>query len=196
MHTFEVVVQAASVLGLAIALFLSTRQLKAATEQAKSSEEQAKASVRMAQLSLKQTELMRTQVYASFQPIVIGTGGVHDLNIATLTLKNVGIGPAIAVFGVYRSGFRQSVVGSLSVEQAISFQFDNSHNLPLRPVGPLQPGCQSVGGANRTVSLRLEYQSVSGANCWTTVDFKVGGKGAFVPENKHDIDLPSLTTNL
>jgi hypothetical protein len=195
MHTFEVVVQAASVLGLAIALFLSTRQLKAATEQAKSSEEQAKASVRMAQLSLKQTELMRTQVYASSRPIVTGTGGVYGHNIATLTLKNEGTGPAIAIFGVYRGGFRQRV-GNLLVEQAISFQFDNSHNLPLRPVGPLQPGCQSVGGANRTVSLRLEYQSVSGANCWTTVDFKVGGEGAFEPEIKYDIDLPSLTTNL
>jgi hypothetical protein len=188
-------IQAVTLFVLAITAGVAVWQLLAATKQAKSSVEQAKASVRMAQFSLEQTELMRMQVHASFRPIVTVTGGAYGPNIATLTLKNVGTGPAITIFGVYRSGVRQSV-GSLSVEQTTSFHFDNYNNVGPERLGPLEPGYQSVSEGNQTVPLRLEYLSASGAHCWTEVKFRLGGEGPVEPEIKYGMDIPSLTTNL
>lgn len=157
---------------------------------------QAKASEKLAQLGLDQTKLMRIQALASFRPIITVTHGTYGLNVAMLTLKNLGTGAALGIVGIYRSGFRQRV-GSLSAEEATSFQFDNSLNRILRPVGPPITEGQSVRAANGDVALRLEYQSVSGANCWTTVQFRLGGEGAFeVDEIKHGMDSPSLVTNL
>ncbi len=156
---------------------------------------QAKASMRLAQLSLEQTELMRTQVHASFRPFVTVLDAGYIPNAAMLKLKNVGTGPALSVVGIYRSQARQEV-GDLSPGQMIDFRFENSLNIVPRPVFPLGPGNQSVITAERTVPLRFEYQSASGADCWTTVDFPLGHEGAFAPDIEHGMDLPSLTTNL
>jgi hypothetical protein len=157
---------------------------------------QAKASVRMAKTSLAQTELMRTQIYESLRPVVTVAGGEYGPNIATLTLKNLGAGAALGIIGIYRSGFRQRV-GGLSAEESVVFRFDNSLNQNPRLVGPPITKSGTLGAANGDVSLRLEYQSVSGANCWTMVDFKLGGEGGVeIDEIKHGMDFPSLTTNL
>jgi hypothetical protein len=196
MQFLEAHIQTVTLLVLAFTAGAILWQAIEAGKQAKTSVEQAKASVRMAQLSLEQTELMRMQVHASFRPIVTVTGGAYGPNIATLTLKNVGTGPAIAIFGVYRGGISQ-IVGNLAAEQTVNFRFDNSLNLVPQPVGPPEPGHHSVNERNQSVPLRLEYQSVSGAKCWTTVDFHLGGEGAVEPEEiKHGINLPSLTVNL
>ena len=194
-HSLEMHIQTVTLIVLFITAIIAIWQGWAATKQAKASEEQAKASVSMAKLSLEQTELMRTQIHASFRPIVTVMNGAYGPNCATLTLKNVGTGPALAIFGAYRSGYRQPV-GSLSAEQTFSFHFDNYHNLVPQLVGPIGPGYQQAKPANGDVPLRLEYQSVSGANCWTTVDFLLGHEGSVEPKIKHGIDMPSLTTNL
>jgi len=192
--TFEAIFQGVSLLVLAVTVYVSLRQLKDATRQAKSSEDQAKASVKMAQLSLEQTELMRTQVHASFRPVVRVTTGDYASNAVILTLKNVGTGPALGVVGIYRSKARQDV-GDLSPGQMIEFRFEHGLHVVPPSVGPPRPEYQSVGGPSQTVPLRLEYQSVSGASCWTTVDFKLGGEGPVEAENESGMDLPSLTAN-
>jgi hypothetical protein len=156
----------------------------------------AKASLRLAQLSLKQTELIQTQVHASFRPIVTVTDGQYGPGISTLTLKNVGTGPALTIFGLYRSGARWSV-GSLPVDQTVTFRFDNMLNLPPAPIGFVGSGNQPPIEPSRTVTLRLEYQSVTGANCWSTILFPLGRTGSVeVEEIKFGIDLPSLTDKL
>jgi hypothetical protein len=156
----------------------------------------AKASVELAKLSLKQTGLIQTQVHASFRPIVAFIDGTYRPDITELNLKNIGPGPALTIFGVYRSGFRQSV-GSLSTDQSITFRFDNMLNIPPAPIGFVGSGNQPLAAPSRTVTLRLEYQSVTGANCWTTIVFPLGRTGGVEPEEvKHGIDLPSLTENL
>jgi hypothetical protein len=193
MHALEEHLQAISLLVLAITAVIALWQLVAATKQAKSSVEQAKASVKMAKLSLEQTKLMRVQLHASFRPVVTVADGEYGLNIAMLTLRNLGAGPALAIFGVYRNGLRQSV-GDLSAGQTISFRFDNYQNQILRPVGPPRSEYQSIG-ANQAVPLRLEYRSVTGAYCWTTVNFKLGGEGPIEPEIETGMDLPSLAAN-
>lgn len=157
---------------------------------------QAKASVRMANSSLKQTELMRMQIHESFRPVVTVTGGEYGPNIAILTLKNLGAGAALGIVGIYRSGFRQRV-GSLSAEQAVDFRFENGLNLIPPPIRLPGAEYQPVSAANGNVTLRLEYQSVSGAICWAAVKFKLGGEGAVEPDEiKHGMDSPSLAAIL
>jgi hypothetical protein len=188
MQFFEAHVQAVTLLVLAFTA-------GAIVWQAIEAKKQAEASVSLARLSLEQTKLMQMQVHASFRPVVTVTGGEYSPGIATLTLKNVGTGPAIAIFGVYRSQARQSV-GSLSANEKTGFVFQNSLNAVPHLTGPLGHGHQPISGPSQDVALWLEYQSASGANCWTTIDFKVSGEGAVEPDNKSGMDLPSLTTNL
>ena len=188
---FEEIFQGASLLVLAVTVFVSFRQLKAATEQARASNEQAKASEKMARLSLEQTELMRAQIHASFRPVITVEESAYGPNSANLILKNIGAGPAIGVVGIYRSGARQSV-GSVAVEQTVPFRFDNYLNVIQRPVGPIDPMAQATIDTKPTTALRLEYESITGAKCWTAIDFPLGHEGSFVPETEHGIAMPSL----
>lgn len=113
-----------------------------------------------------------------------------------ITLKNLGTGAALGIVGLYRSGARHHV-GSLSAEEAIVFRFDNSLNQNRRLVGPPITKSETLSAANGDVSLRLDYKSVGGASCWTTIDFKLGGKsGIEFDEIKHGMDYPSLAMNL
>jgi hypothetical protein len=192
----EAHIQAVALVVLFITAIIAIWQGREATKQAKASEEQAKASVKMAELSLEQTELMRKQVHLSLRPIVTVTSGVYGPNSATLTLKNVGTGPALETFGEYRCGYRQPV-GSLSAGQTFIFHFDYQNNLVLPPVGPIEPGNQPARAANRNVPLRLEYHSASGANCWTIVEFPLSGEGAIGPiEKKYGMEFPSVSVSL
>ena len=106
----------------------------------------ARVAVRLVKLSLEQTQLVQTQVHATFRPIVTVTGGTYGPNIATLTLQNVGTGPALSVFGSYRSKATQSV-GSLSANEERSFAFHYNLNLTPQRIGPPAPGTrQSMNG--------------------------------------------------
>ena len=192
MPSFESFIQTATLLVLAITVFISYRQFKAATEQAKSSEAQAKASESMARFSLQQTGLMQAQIHASFRPVITVTGGAYSNNAATLTLENLGTGPALALVAIYRSGVRKSL-GSLAPEKRIQFRFENSLNQVPRLNSALESEPE-LSATARAIPLRLECQSVSGAKCWTTVRFKLGGEGPVDPEIEGGIEFPSLAS--
>lgn len=164
--------------------------------QATEAGKQAKASVKMAKSSLAQTELMRMQAHATFRPVVTVTHGSYGQNVAMLTLKNLGTGSALGVVGLYRSGAQQRV-GSLSSAEETSFRFDNTLNRPPQLVGVPMTESTLLPAASGDVTLRLEYQSVSDANCWTTINFRmVEGVRVEFDEIQHGMDSPSLTTNL
>jgi hypothetical protein len=155
-----------------------------------------KAAVKLALLGLKQTELIQTQVHASFRPIVTIIDGTYRPDVTELNLKNVGVGPALLILAVYRSGARWSM-GSLSAGQTVVFRFDNMLNHSPAPISFGGPDVPPIIEPGRTVTLRLEYQSVSGANCWTTINFPLGRTGGVEPEEvKYGIDLASLTESL
>lgn len=183
------VIQALSLLVLATTVFVSLRQLKSATAQARASADQAESSEKMARYSLQQTELMRAQIHHAFRPIIGVSKGLYGINCAVLNLSNFGAGAALNVVGVHRSGYRLPI-GTLQVGQMTEFQFKNDQNLIPCPVGPDGHARLAEMQKRNPYPLRLEYQSVTGANCWTTVDFPLGREGEFMPETAFGIDLP------
>lgn len=189
MHLQDIL-QALSLFVLAGTVAVSLRQLKAATAQAKASVDQAKSSANMAQYSLQQTEIMRAQAHQSFRPIVGVSKGLYGPNCAVLMLSNFGAGAALNVVGIHRSGYRLSV-GTLQVGQTIEFQFDNNHNSIPCPLGADGPERLAEMNRNNPHPLHLEYQSVTGANCWTTISFPLGHEGEFMPETVFRIEFPS-----
>ncbi len=189
MQTALAVTQIVVAIAMVVTAVAAVLGIKSATEQARASGAQANSSEQMARLSLQQTELIRTQLHASFRPVVEVIGSEKGTQSATLTLKNVGTSPALSLMAVCRSGWQQNL-GSLAPESMRVFCFNYSFNLspppPLfSPVsqGQLKPDVQQV-------PLRLEYASASGAKCWTNVRFKVGGDGPLEPEFEHGMDLP------
>ncbi len=168
--SIDSVIQGATLLVLAATVLYAARQ--------------AKASESMARFSLQQTELMRAQMHAAFRPFVIVTGGEYGAGCASLTLKNVGLGPALMLSGLYRGGYRQSV-GSLEPGKTETFFFDSGHNIGPPPLSPSHEAPKPT----QAVALSLEYQSVTGARCWTHVDFPLGRKGSVEPEMEHGMDL-------
>ena len=178
--SFDSIIQGASLLALAAAVFYSARQARSAEK--------------LAKVSLEQTELMRAQLHAAFRPVVEVTGGEYGINCAMLTLRNVGTSPALALSAVCRNGWREKI-GSLAPEGIKEFRFDNSYNMaPPPPVGPPEYRAKFKVEI-QPVPLRLEYRSVSGAQCWTTVDFSLGHEGTFQPECDSGWDEPSLSLN-
>ncbi len=151
MQLLEAHIQTVTLIVLALTAIIALWQSIEATRQAKASEG-------MAKLSLEQTELMRRQMLASFRPILTVTGGEWGTRSASLTVQNIGTGPAVAISAIYLSGSKRSVA-CLSPEQATKFvyEFDtgNSGRFPLR----------------------FEYQSIVGAMCWTSVTFKLSTSG-------------------
>ena len=184
MHSVSVqdILQTLSLLVLAGTVAVSLCQLKAATDQAKSS-------ANMAQYSLQQTEVMHAHIHQSFRPVVGVLKGLYGPTRAVLTLSNFGAGAALNVVGIHRSGYRLSI-GPLQVGQTIEFQFDNRHNSIPCLLGA--DGLERLAEMNRSnpYPLRLEYQSVTGANCWTTIAFPLGHEGDFMPETAFGIELP------
>jgi len=186
MNIFLAILQAASFLVLAVTVYVSFRQLKAATQQARASAEQPKSSAEMAELSLKQTEIMRTQFHASFKPVVEATGGKWGTQSVTFTLVNEGIGPALSVVAKTRDGFRQEL-GNIPTDKSKSFLFEYQRNLPPQHIGPpLSPNEPTL--QIQSVPLRLEYRSVSGAKCWTNIDFKAGADHPADPKHEHGME--------
>lgn len=184
------VLQALSLLVLAATVLVSLRQLKAATAQAKASVDQAKSSETMAQYSLQQTQLMGNQIHQSFRPIVGVSKARYGPNCALLNLSNLGAGAALNVVGVHRSGYRLPI-GTLQVGQTTEFRFNNDQNVIPCPVGPDGPERLAEMNRSNPHPLRLEYQSVTGADCWTTVDFPLAHEGEFMPETAFGIELSS-----
>ena len=157
---------------------------------------QAIASVRMAKSSLEQTKLMRMQIHESLRPVVTVAGGKYGPNSATLTLKNLGAGAALGIVGIYRGGGTQRVA-SLSANESTSFPFDNSRCNISDPIGPPEVVFKARSEASARPPLRLEYESVTGAKCWTTIKFKLGGEGEVEPDEiKHGMDAPSISAHL
>lgn len=195
MHAMSLqdVLQVLSLLVLAGTILVSIRQLKAATAQAKASADQAMSSEKMAQYSLRQTDLMGNQIHQSFRPIVGVSKAQYRPNCAVLDLSNFGSGAALNVEVVHRSGYRLSI-GTLQVGQRIEFRFNNDQNTIPCPVGPDGPARLAEIQSRNPHTLRLEYQSVTGANCWTTIDFPLGHEGEFVPETGFGIELSSQGT--
>ncbi len=191
MKPWDIAFQVAPWVGLALTLYYSSRQLKAATAQARASEIQAKASEQMARLSLEQTELIRAQIHASFQP-TIDAVGEYGKNCALFTLKNIGNGPALNLFAQYIGGVRVPL-GNLERAASIPFQFDNYLNQQQRRIGNGKP--EIVLPPVQNVPLRLEFHSVTGASCWTNIQFKLGCEGPLKPEIEHGMDLPPHTRN-
>ncbi len=198
MQFLDAHIQTLNLLVQTVTLFVLAFTAGAILWQAIGGGKQAKASERLAQLGMEQTELMRMQVHASFRPIITIASGTYGHGTATLTLKNLGTGAALGIVAHYRSGFRKSV-GSLSASETVIFLFDNSLNHNPILVGPPITESGILSAANSDVCLRLEYESVSGAGCWTTVDFKLGreaGTELHDVKLKHGMDSPSLTTDL
>jgi hypothetical protein len=144
----------------------------------------------MAQYSLQQTELMRAQVHQSFRPIVGVAKAVYGQNCAIFTLSNFGAGAALNIVGVHRSGYRLPV-GALQVGQTTEFRFNNDQNVIPCPVGADGPARLAEMQKRNPHPLRLEYQSVTGANCVTIIDFPLAHEGEFMPDTTFDIELPS-----
>jgi len=186
LRLWEIAFQSAPWVGLALTLYYSSRQLKAATAQARASEIQAKASEQMARLSLQQTELTRAQIHASFQP-TIDASGEYGMNCALFTIKNIGNGPALNLTAQYIGGVRMPL-GNLERAASIRFQFDNYLNQTQRMLGTGRPDI--VLPPVQSTPLRLEYLSITGAKCWTNVQFALGGQGPLNPEMEHGMDLP------
>jgi len=163
------IVQVLTLAALVVTAAVAVRQLKAATEQARASDAQAKSSEQMAKLSLQQTELMRGQLHLAYRPIIEVTGGEYGTQSATLTLQNVGNSPALGVLAICRSGYQEKL-GSLAPDKTRRFRFDHSFNVPTLPI-------RSTGAPEaeiQSVPLRLVYQSVSGAKCWSNIDLDIG----------------------
>lgn len=188
-YSFEGIFQGASLLVLAATVFVAYRQMKEATAQARASERQAKSSEQMAERSLQQSETMRAQLHATFRPVVEVTGGAYEREAIKLELTNVGTGPALALSCIYRSGHRESI-GSLEAGKSTVFKFIRSANEVQPPVGPPEVRAQWKG-PTQEMPLRLEYQSVTGAKCWTNVDFELGAEGAVVAQNESGWSIPT-----
>ncbi len=105
-----------------------------------------------------------------------------------LTLQNVGNSPALTLIVICRSGYRLNL-GTLAVDNRKNFRFDYKFNVAPQPVGPPE-NREQFKVEIQPVPLRLEYTSVSGANCWTNVDFPLRGLGEVESEHKHGTDLP------
>jgi hypothetical protein len=187
--SFEKFIQSATLLVLAITVFVAILQLRKVTAQAKASESQSKSSEQMARLSLRQTELMRAQLHASFLPVVEVTSGEYVPNGAVLQISNLGLGPAISIKAKTRGGafFER---GSLSPGNGFEFRFENHWNAVLPPAGPERQSLVS-DGPSQSAPLRFEYRSVTGASCWTNVEFPLGHTGAVEPKIEHGMDMPS-----
>jgi hypothetical protein len=87
-------------------------------------------------------------------------------------------------------------LGDLERAASIAFQFDNNLNLPQRMLGMGMGRPDKVLPPVQNAPLRLEFDSVTGARCWTNVRFKVGGEGPVEPELEHGIDLPSTASKI
>ena len=185
------VIQGVTLLVLAATVYVAYRQLKTATAQARASDAQAKSSEQMARLSLQQTELMCAQLHAAFRPVVEVVGGEYGVNNAMLTLQNVGNSPALTLTAICRSGYRERL-GALGPDQQRRFKFEGSFNLPQQVIGPPEYR-EKFKPEIQPVPLRLEYTSVSGAMCWTNINFPLGRQGVVDPEIEHGMDLPAIT---
>ncbi len=156
MQTALAVTQILVAIAMVVTAIAAIRGIKLATGQARASEAQAKSSEQLAKLSLQQTELMRTQLHASFRPVVEVIDGEHGTQIAMLTVKNVGTGPAVALCAVFRNRWRESL-GSLAPDATRKFRFVYSYDLPPPPpVGPPENQAQFKLEI-QPVPLRLEY---------------------------------------
>jgi len=187
MNNFLAILQAASFLVLAVTVYVSFRQLKAATEQARASVDQAKSSAQMAELSMKQTEITRAQFHASFKPIVEATGGKWESHGVTFTFTNEGPGPALSVVAISRDGSREEL-GNMAPGNSRTFLFLYQHNMPVQHIGPPLAQSRSVT-PSQSVPLRLEYRSVSGAKYWTNIDFKPGADYPTDPKHEHGMEF-------
>lgn len=186
MRGLEIAIQSAGLLGLVISLgalavswFYSAQQLKRATEQAHSSGGQAKAAEQMAQRSLEQTEIMRAQLHAAFCP-ALNANGKYGPNCAYFTIRNIGLGPAFNVTAQYIGGVRLPL-GNLEPGATAEFRFDNSLNMPQRMLG--MGKADTVLPPVQNTPLRLEFDSLTGARCWTKVVFQVGGDSDGIVES-------------
>ncbi|MDE3202268.1 MAG: hypothetical protein KGN79_15255 [Acidobacteriota bacterium] len=172
------IVQVLTLVALVVTVYVSYRQAKAAE--------------RATILSLKQVELMRTQLNSTFRPVVEVTGGEYGVNSASLTLQNVGNSPALMLTAICRSGYRERL-GTLGPDKQRKFKFEGSFNLPQQAIGP--PEYQDkLKLEAQPVPLRLEYTSVSGARCWTNINFPLGRQGVVDAEIEHGMDFPLLNT--
>jgi hypothetical protein len=173
--SFDEFFQGASLVVLAVTVYVSYRQARAAEK--------------MARLSLEQTNLSRTQHHASFRPVVEATG-LYGPNRVEFKFKNVGISPALRVICICRSGYRQQL-GSLAPGQAVNFEFENSFSRSPEFLGP--PEQRDKWNAGSQVELlRLEYESITGAKAWTSLDFPLGRQGDVGLETRYGMTLPSL----
>ncbi len=167
--------------GFILTLYYSSRQLKAATDQAKSSENTAR--------------LMQAQMQATFRPVVSVASGRYDAGYTELNLKNFGTGPAMGVVAIYPNRTQENL-GDMVAGQARGFRYLHAHNhYPQRIV--FEPHPHTITDAapdpdGKAVTLRLEYQSVTGAKCWTKIYFTVIGSfgGTVNAENESGIDMP------
>ncbi|MDE3062153.1 MAG: hypothetical protein KGJ51_03745, partial [Acidobacteriota bacterium] len=106
--------------------------------------------------------------------------------------QNVGNSPALMLTAICRSGYRERL-GTLGPDKQRKFKFEGSFNLPQQAIGP--PEYQDkLKLEAQPVPLRLEYTSVSGARCWTNINFPLGRQGVVDAEIEHGMDFPLLNT--
>ena len=141
---------------------------------------QAKASEQTARYVLQQIDVARAQLHASFCPALDATGQ-YGANCAHFTLRNIGTGPAFNIEAQYIGGIRIPL-GNLEPGATTEFCFDNHLNMPQKMIGMGKP--DTLLPPAQDTPLRLEFDSVTGAHCWTKVEFRVGGDSNGMVEMK------------
>jgi hypothetical protein len=149
----------------------------------------AKAAQQSAQIAFRQFEVAREQLHASFRP-ALDAKGSYGPNFVDFTFRNIGAGPAFNVTAQYIGRVRIPL-GNLERGENIAFRFDNHLNIQQRVLGMGKP--DTILPPAQDAPLRLEFDSATGAHCWTNVQFKVGGDSSGPVEITTEQGIDAMT---